>query len=88
MLYWNKSAEVLIMCLIGGIGTFLGPTLGAAILVILSMVIGVYTEYWLLVLGLILLTLVLFLPQGILGVAIELFRKFSRSNQVTKGGEN
>lgn len=88
MLYWNKSAEVLIMCLIGGIGTFLGPTLGAAILVILSMVIGVYTEYWLLVLGLILLTLVLFLPQGILGLAIELFRKFTRPNQATKGGGN
>lgn len=76
LLYWNKSAEVLIMCLMGGMGTFLGPSLGAALLVILSMVVGIYTEYWLLVLGLVLLVLVLFLPQGILGF---LFSKFQAS---------
>lgn len=88
MLYWNKSAEVLIMCLIGGIGTFLGPSLGAAILVLLSMVIGVYTEYWLLVLGSILLLLVLFLPQGILGLGMELLQKFTRRTAAgSKGGE-
>lgn len=87
MLYWNKSAEVLIMCLIGGIGTFLGPSLGAAILVLLSMVAGVYTDYWLLVLGSILLLLVLFLPQGILGLAKELLQKFSLSTvKGSKGG--
>lgn len=73
LLYWNKSAEVLIMCLMGGMGTFLGPSLGAALLVILSMVVGVYTEYWLLVLGLVLLVLVLFLPQGILGFMLSKF---------------
>lgn len=88
MLYWNKSAEVIIMCLIGGIGTFLGPSLGAAILVLLSMVIGVYTDYWLLVLGSILLLLVLFLPQGVLGLAIELRQKLTRSTDArSKGGE-
>lgn len=88
MLYWNKSAEVLIMCLIGGIGTFLGPSLGAAILVLLSMVIGVYTDYWLLVLGSILLVLVLFLPQGILGLGMELLQKCTRWTAAgSKGGE-
>lgn len=67
LLSWNKSAEILIMCLMGGLTVFMGPTLGAVILVVLSMIVGLYTEYWLLVLGVLLLILVLFLPQGILG---------------------
>lgn len=71
LLYWDKSAEVLIMCLMGGLTVFLGPTLGAAILVLLSMIVGLYTEYWLLVLGILLLVLVLFLPQGILGYLVD-----------------
>ncbi len=75
LLFWNKSAEILIMCLMGGLTVFLGPTLGAAILVLLSMVVGLYTEYWLLVLGLLLLILVLFLPQGILGYLMESYSK-------------
>ncbi|TGE38433.1 branched-chain amino acid ABC transporter permease [Desulfosporosinus fructosivorans] len=75
LLFWNKSAEILIMCLMGGLTVFMGPTLGAGILVLLSMVVGLYTEYWLLVLGLLLLILVLFLPQGILGVLMEIHGK-------------
>lgn len=73
LLAWNKSAEILIMCLMGGMSTFLGPSLGAAILVLLSMIVGAYTEYWLLALGLLLLVLVLFLPQGVLGFLGEKF---------------
>jgi len=75
LLFWNKSAEILIMCLMGGLTAFMGPALGAAILVFLSMIVGLYTEYWLLVLGLLLLILVLFLPQGILGYLMDNFRK-------------
>ncbi|EGW37605.1 branched-chain amino acid ABC transporter permease [Desulfosporosinus sp. OT] len=71
LLSWNKSAEILIMCLMGGLTVFMGPTLGAVILVFLSMFVGLYTEYWLLVLGVLLLILVLFLPQGILGYFIK-----------------
>ncbi len=75
LLFWNKSAEILIMCLMGGLTVFMGPTLGAGILVLLSMIVGLYTEYWLLVLGLLLLILVLFLPQGILGYLMESYDK-------------
>ncbi len=71
LLDWTKSAEVLIMLLLGGMATFIGPAVGAAILVLLSMVLGVYTGYWLLVLGLILVVLALFLPQGIVGFLEE-----------------
>jgi branched-chain amino acid transport system permease protein len=78
LLFWSKSAEVLIMCLMGGLTLFLGPTLGAAILVLLSMIVGLYTEYWLLVLGILLLVLVLFLPQGILGFLVDKAKGRSR----------
>ncbi len=71
LLYWSESAEIMIMCLLGGLTTFFGPTLGAAIIVFLSMKVGTVTEYWLLVLGIILLVLVLVLPQGILGFLDE-----------------
>lgn len=71
LLFWSKSAEIMIMCLLGGMATFFGPTLGAIAIVVLSTVIGIHTEYWLLVLGIILLLLVLFLPQGILGYLQE-----------------
>ncbi|SPF37537.1 Branched-chain amino acid transport system / permease component family protein [Candidatus Desulfosporosinus infrequens] len=73
ILTWGKSAEIMIMCLLGGLNTFFGPTLGAAVIVFLSMKVGAYTEYWLLVLGIILLVLVLVLPQGILGFWEEKF---------------
>lgn len=69
----RTSAEILIMCLLGGMFTFFGPVLGAAVLVILAAFIGVFTEYWLIVLGTILLGVVLFLPQGILGFTGEVW---------------
>lgn len=83
LLFWSKSAEILIMCLMGGLTVFMGPTLGAGILVFLSMIVGLYTEYWLLVLGLLLLVLVLFLPQGILGFLVESYAKLR-----SRRGEN
>ncbi len=75
LLFWNKSAEILIMCLLGGMYTFFGPVLGAAVIVILATITGMYTEYWLMVLGSILLVVVLFIPQGILGFAGDLWAK-------------
>lgn len=81
LLFWNRSAEILIMCLLGGMFTFFGPVLGAAVIVLLSTFIGVFTEYWLIVLGTILLLVVLFLPQGILGYIDEL-RLFNKREGV------
>ena len=82
MLSWSESAEIMIMCLLGGLTTFFGPALGAGIIVFLSMEVGAYTEYWLLVLGVILLVLVLILPQGLLGFLEE---KYYRRGAVREG---
>lgn len=74
MMFWTLSLEILIMCLLGGWFTFLGPMLGAAIMVGLRTVVGIYTEYWTLVLGIILMLLIFFLPQGVLGYFMEKFQ--------------
>ncbi len=67
MLFWVLSLEILVMCLLGGWFTFLGPLLGAALVVTLRTFAGRYTEYWTLILGVLLILLIFFLPEGILG---------------------
>jgi len=75
LMFWTLSLEILIMCLLGGWFTFLGPMLGAAIIVTLRTVVGVYTEYWTLVLAIILMLLIFFLPEGVLGYFLGSFNK-------------
>jgi len=65
--YWPKSAEVMIMTILGGIEHFWGPVVGAATLVILNQEVTSYTEYWPFVLGAILLVLLFAFPGGIVG---------------------
>ena len=65
--YWPKSAEVMIMTILGGIEHFWGPVVGAATLVLLNQEITSYTEYWSFVLGMILLLLLFIFPGGIVG---------------------
>jgi branched-chain amino acid transport system permease protein len=67
LLFWVLSLEIFIMCLLGGWFTFAGPILGAAIIVSLRTFVGTYTEYWTLILGTILILLIFFLPEGIMG---------------------
>ncbi len=69
--YWAKSAEVLIMVILGGMGQFWGPLIGAFTLAMLNQQITSYTEYWPLVLGLILIVLLYAFPAGILGTLVS-----------------
>lgn len=65
--YWSKSAEVLIMVILGGFGSFWGPAVGAAVLILLNQQITAYTQYWPFVLGSILIVLLFVFPGGIVG---------------------
>src|SRR5947208_8266150 len=67
--YWTKSSEVLIMTLLGGMGTFFGPSVGALALILLNQQIVSYTEYWPFVLGTILVVLLFGFPGGLGGAA-------------------
>lgn len=75
LLFWVLSLEVFIMCLLGGWFTFAGPILGAAIMVLLRTFVGIYTEYWTLILGVILILLIFFLPEGVMGFFMERFKR-------------
>jgi branched-chain amino acid transport system permease protein len=66
-LHWSTSGQVVIMTLLGGAGTFLGPFVGAAAFLVLEDVISVWTESWPLAIGAIFMVFVLFLPKGIWG---------------------
>ena len=62
------SAMALIMVILGGAGTLLGPALGSAVIVLLENVISAHTQRWLLVLGLIYVGVTLFAPTGLIGL--------------------
>jgi len=74
LLFWTLSLEVFIMCLLGGWFTFAGPVMGSAITIALRTFVGKYTEYWTLILGVILILLIFFLPEGVMGYLAGRFR--------------
>jgi len=78
--FWTQSATVLIMTLLGGMFSFFGPAIGAATLFILERITNEYTEYWPTVLGFILLVILLFLPDGLAGLARKVRSYVAGSN--------
>jgi branched-chain amino acid transport system permease protein len=65
--FWSKSADVMIMTILGGMQHFWGPAVGALIVTLLNQQITAFTEYWPFVLGTILVVLLFAFPGGILG---------------------
>src|SRR5213083_3231918 len=76
--YWPKSSEVLIMTLLGGMGTFYGPAIGALVLLVLNQQITSYTQYWPFILGTLLIILLFVFPGGLAGAAGALWRRVAR----------
>jgi branched-chain amino acid transport system permease protein len=85
LMFWVFSLEIFIMCLLGGWFTFAGPILGAAIMVSLRTFVGIYTEYWTLILGIILILLIFFLPEGVWGYIMEKFGR--QAKEAVEGGK-
>src|SRR5215471_5127438 len=67
LLFWLLSGQVLIMVVVGGAGTLIGPILGAAFFLTIEHQLSNYTEAWALFFGLIFVAFVIFLPEGIWG---------------------
>lgn len=67
-LNWTASATPIVMAVLGGVQTFFGPAVGAAVYVVLEVLISGHTEYWPLVMGAIILLLVLVMPRGLAGL--------------------
>jgi branched-chain amino acid transport system permease protein len=67
-IHWSRSGDVVMMVLVGGgLTNFFGPILGAVIFIALRDVISTFTEHWYLFYGMIIVFIILFLPEGILG---------------------
>jgi branched-chain amino acid transport system permease protein len=67
-----QSAEALIMVILGGAGTLIGPAIGAGLIVFLEDFVSSMTEHWVLVLGVIYVLVTLFAPRGLIGLIVEL----------------
>lgn len=63
-LSWSRSADLVIMVILGGLGVLIGPTIGAALYVILELVLSSWTEFWQLAFGLILIVFVTVQPRA------------------------
>ena len=67
LLHWTHSGELIVMVLLGGMGTLFGPVLGAAALLLMEELLSAYTEHWRVFLGPFLILVVLFAKRGIYG---------------------
>jgi branched-chain amino acid transport system permease protein len=66
-LHYLLSGQAVMMCLLGGMGTFFGPFVGAAMFLYLEDIITSMTRHWMAVVGAIFMFFVLFFPRGIWG---------------------
>ena len=67
-LYWTMSGQVLIMVILGGVGTLIGPIIGAILMRVLPNIMSTHTHNWQSYMGLILIVFVLCAPNGIMGI--------------------
>ena len=74
VMYWTRSGDLMVMVILGGMGTLFGPVIGAIVFLVLEELLSQITEYWALIMGPLLLLIVLFARGGIMG----LLGRFSR----------
>lgn len=67
-LFWLLSGEIIIMTILGGVGTLYGPMVGAGIFIYLETYLNSTFDAWQIILGLIFVTVVLLFPQGLAGL--------------------
>jgi branched-chain amino acid transport system permease protein len=67
-LRWDQSGVFVIMAVLGGMRSFWGPLIGAAIFVVLQDYVSSHTENWMSFIGLFFVLVVLFFPRGVLGI--------------------
>ena len=74
VMYWTRSGDLMVMVILGGMGSLFGPVLGAIVYLALEEFLSQFTEYWALILGPLLLIIVLFGRGGIFGLLGRLGR--------------
>ena len=74
MMYWTRSGDLMVMVVLGGMGSLFGPVIGAIVFLVLEEFLSQITEYWALIMGPLLLLIVLFGRGGIMGLLGRLQR--------------
>ena len=77
-LHWSLSATALIMVIVGGSGTLIGPMLGAALVWFLDTGLGSYTDRSTMITGAVFILFVFFARGGIVGIARSIWRRVRR----------
>ncbi|MBM4315788.1 MAG: branched-chain amino acid ABC transporter permease, partial [Deltaproteobacteria bacterium] len=83
-LYYSTSGQVIMMTLLGGMGSFIGPFIGAGVFLFLEDVLSIITPNWMIFLGVIFVLCVLFFPSGIWGTVRDLSLKKKGISVVSK----
>ena len=74
VMYRTRSGDLMVMVILGGMGTLMGPVVGSVVFLVLEEVLSQLTEYWALIMGPLLLLIVLFGRGGIMGMLGRLNR--------------
>jgi len=72
VMFWVFSGQGLMMVIMGGIGTLIGPVVGAMVFILIQEILSSYTEHWMIVTGVVFVAMVIFLPGGLVGTARRL----------------
>jgi branched-chain amino acid transport system permease protein len=67
-MHWTRSGEIMFMVILGGMGTLVGPVVGALVLLLLEDILSAWTTHWQIILGPFLVLVVLFARRGLVGL--------------------
>ena len=86
---WQASGDLIVMIVLGGMGTLIGPVAGATGLLLLEEVLAGWTQHWMVILGPLIVVIVIVSNRGIFGVLAALGRTGAagRARPGGKGGE-
>ncbi|MBL8302641.1 MAG: branched-chain amino acid ABC transporter permease, partial [Ideonella sp.] len=86
-LHYLQSGQAVMMCLLGGMGTFFGPFVGAAVFLYLEDVVTTLTKHWMAVVGALFMVFVLFFPRGIWGSILHWLGRRAADGKAPGGRE-
>ncbi len=80
-LAWHESGIVIMVVVLGGLGTLYGPVIGTFVFMLLQDSLQDYIDHWLLIMGILVVLIALFLPNGVTGFFSRLLHRFTTGNR-------
>jgi branched-chain amino acid transport system permease protein len=73
--HWGASGDILIMVMLGGTGSLIGPALGSGVFLLMKNLVSTYSTHWMLIIGVVFIACVLYFPGGVWGTLRQLQRE-------------